>query len=234
MRTLSKRIESIACWNVYIGQTDRETYLGLVTIITKHHPDAIALQEASDSIDVIKTVGRLYGYRVLVGKRAKGVIAGQESQSTVLLIRDDKPISRWGTMRMRLKWKGPKRGLIRDGRTFPPAVPGSPAIRITPIHMPTGKNSKRNGPAWRETIATLRNRAKRWRKRSVWLGDWNNHFADRAADSVRAFAKAVGGRIVRDDGSVDYAVVRGALEASMETYQYLGSDHRYFILTVRW
>lgn len=234
MRKFTPQVGRIVGWNVYVGSTARNVHDGLAHIIVHERPDAIAVQEVSGDIPTLRRVAKTYGYRLIVGKRAKGLLAGQESQSTAILVRKGVSITSWGVFKMAHTWKGPKRGLNRPGRTFPTAVIGRPRIRLTGIHMPTGKNTKANRTAWNETIAQLRVRADRWRKRSVWLGDWNNPWRDHSPESVQAFADSIGAKVYHDEGRIDYAVARGFKNVRVRTGRYLNSDHRYFVVDLEW
>lgn len=227
------RIDVLVTWNVYVGSSPVTVAKGLRTIVRRHNPDVIALQEVSGDIPLLRRLAHQLGYRLLVGKRAEGKLAGQESQSSALLIHRRIAISRWSAFRMRLSWIGPIHKLKRSGRTFVQAVAGG--IRVVVFHGPTDGFGV-NKAAWRETI----NRMKRLAANPasigrplVILGDTNSRWTDRRENSMRDFAKDIGGQVVHAAPYIDYAVVRG-IEAKAFTGDKLGSDHKYVVIKLRW
>lgn len=226
---MTLRVDKIVSWNVHVSQDAADVRRQLRDLLADEDPEMAAVQEVSGDVPTLRGL-KAVGYRVLIGRRAKGVLAGQESQSTALLAKHGVGVAAWTTFRMLRTWRGPKRGLRRPGRTFVTAVVGSPKIRVTAVHGVTGKNTAANRPAWRETMATLTRKAKVWRRRAVWIGDWNDPHGDFSVDSVRAFARRVGGTVVHDESRLDYAVVRGFRSARLVSKTRRGSDHRVVVL----
>lgn len=229
------KVKRIATWNVYVGNSDRNVRKGLSHIKEEHDPEEIALQEAYPHIPTIAGWCEAHGYRLLVKHvrpRDRSTLAGQEARSTCLLIRKDVPFARWRAWSSRRTWRAPK-GRIRPGRTMVTAV--AARLRTTAGHMPTGRRTTRNRPAWRDITRTLRGHARRFRLPQVWIMDWNDDWRSNDADSIRRFAKDIGGRVVHDEAKVDYAVVRGVKSAKYQSYSKMGSDtHRYGILTIEY
>ena len=230
---MALKVKRIATWNPYVGNAERNVYNGLTEIKKEHNPEEIALQEVSEHLVTIAGWCEAHGYRLLVKyvePRLRRTIAGREARSTCLLVRNDVQITRWTAWKMRRTWRGPK-GRIKPGRTFVSVV--ARRLRTTAGHMPTGRRTARNRPAWRETVMRLRRQARRFRLPQVWIMDWNDDWRSNDADSIRRFAHDIGGRVVHDEAKVDYAVVRGVKQASYQSYDKMGSDvHRYGILTL--
>lgn len=233
--TKGRRVRTIASWNVHVAQDAAGVRKGLEAIIARHDPDVIALQEVYGDVAVLRALGQRRGYRVLIGKRAKPYrsVAGQESQSSALLVHERIPMRSWWPIRLKRAWIGPKHGLRRPGRTFVSAIVGGLVVSV--VHMPTNRRSAKNKPAWRESIARLVGQARTQGRRRpiVQLGDWNDRHTSNDGDSVRAYAKRIGATVVHGAAPIDYAVVRG-IRAKVQTGDRLGSDHRYFILALDW
>lgn len=227
-----RKVKTIVSWNVYVGSTSKNVEKGIRTIIQRHRPEVLALQEISGDIKMLSALAKELGYNFLVSKRAAGAMAGIESQSTGMFVHKAVPLTTWSALRMKLTWLGPVRRLQRPGRTFITANAGG--TQVTALHMPTGRGTKRNQPAWTESIQKLLSLAKRAETASrpfVLIGDWNVAKNDKSTGSAQALAKRIGGAVVAGSGKIDYAVTRG-VRAKGFTGDKLGSDHNYFVLTL--
>lgn len=226
-----RKVDTIASWNVYVGQNSKGVANGIRTIVKRHDPDVISLQEISGDVAMLRALAKELGYNLLIGPRTGGTnLAKQESQSTGMFVHKDVPIGALLLLQMRLQWIGPKRGLRRPGRTF--LTVNANGTQVTALHMPTGRTTTRNRPAWNESMGKLVALAEKPQVKNrpgAFIGDWNVAFNARGTGTAQAFAERVGGKVVADSGRIDFAVVMNANGKGF-TGDRLGSDHKYFIL----
>lgn len=218
---MTKVPDEIRClsWNTKVGRDAGKVARDLAGILdAQGHPHVVTLQEASGYIKALrKTIG---GYRVIAAAGWK------EAGQNVVLVRKDVPVTPLTTLRMKLRWVGPKHGLRHPGRTWPIVdIGGSKDWRIVGIHrVPIrGKNPK----AWSEEHAALVRLAKRPASRSralVLIGDQNAPAGDRDRLSPAALADDIGARVITTGAKVDYALVRGATGTGNRHGDH-GSDH---------
>ena len=221
-------VSTYATWNGYYGQRPRDFCQGVETIVLKHgRPLIIDIQEGSTAFGMMKDMARELQYD-MVWRRGMGV----ESRSTYLLVAKEVELFRRGALMMEKNWKGPKVGRMHPGRVYPTVVIGAPRQRHTGIHFPPGLVTNRK--AFDASLDLLVNKGNRWVENAIWMGDWNMSYRSAMA---RKLARRLGATIVHDgkESRIDWALVRGAQDASYEAHTKLGSDaHKYGILKVKW
>lgn len=229
------RVKRIVTWNVYVGNTPKNVERGIRRIVERHSPEEIFLQEASGDVPLIKELAKELGYRVCVGKRAEpySSLAGQESQSSLILVSKRVRLWSWIAFKLRRSWIGPKRKIRRPGRTLVAATAGG--IRAIVFHGPTGKDGA-NREAWNEATDRLERAANHPASKVRPLvigGDNNDKWTDEGRRSMHALASRIGAKLVHAEPKIDYFLVRG-VEARARAGTKLGSDHVYVVLDLYW
>lgn len=216
-------------WNLLTGRPLRTVARELRAVIKENgKPPVVSLQEATKYRTVIKTVAAAMGYRVYqprdIAPKAKGVQA-RESGSTALLVRKDIRLRKSFTIRCKETWKGPKHGLVHEGRVLPGVV-GYINGRWTTVianHMPTGKNLASNRKAWDEQQARIKAVVKNLGYPFTVIGDNNEDWKATDRRSMRVMAKSMGGRIVHTTARYDYTLTN--IPSGMTKGPKRGSDH---------
>lgn len=217
-------------WNVLTGRSGWKVRGELIDLIRSNgRPKFVALQEVRTYRSVLTMVAATLRYRKFQpkddGRVAKGVDA-REAGSTALLVRRGTPVREHGAIRCTKTWKGPRHGLIREGRVLPwvvAKVSGRWTLVVS-VHMPTGKHSARNEAAWNETMQKIAALVERKNLPCILVGDWNDKHDSRGTRSPRGLARHIGGRVEHSTPHLDYAVVQNQ-PVRVTAGSKRGSDH---------
>lgn len=213
----------LVSWNTKVGRKHDVVARELRQIIKRHRPDVIALQEVSGYASMLRREFRK-DWRVIVQTTGHA-----ERRSNALLVRKRLRVYWTSLLSTAVRWRGPIRGLMHTGRTFP-VVDVKGGWRICCVHrVPAGlhsTNKARHNEWARENVALLKlaKRRKSRKRALVLVGDWNAGAGDDAWSSPARLAKRINARVVRTGASVDYAIVTGCTGNGSTAGRY-GSDH---------
>jgi hypothetical protein len=192
----------------------------------------VAYQEAGGYDGPIDKRAEHRGYRKPLHARPRD---GRGMDSSVLAVREDRPVHASGVALVRADWIGPKRGIRWPGRGIPWEVVDLEIDNriyrtlVASIHGPTGR-LRQNARAWKRYMRRLRRLRRRLAHTHgathfLFMGDWNCPASARDALSVHALlvSRIPGARIVETGTPIDYAVTDLPLDGRKGPKN--GSDH---------